>query len=83
MCMTLVKLLVKTMNETTIFISEQEAYRWLQFQKNYETFMLLLDKGVFDIKNGSVALHFDHLGLLQTIQRADVLYSRKHDLTNN
>lgn len=70
-------------NEVIILLSEIEAKKWMMFQKHYDTFMLLIEKGVFDQRNGSVALHFDNVGTLQTIQRADVLYSKKHDLTNN
>jgi hypothetical protein len=70
-------------NEVIILLSEIEAKKWVTFQKHYDLFMLLVEKGVFDQKNGSVALHFDSVGNLQTIQRADILYSKKHSLTNN
>ena len=62
----------------SIFISTPEMVHWKLFNEYYEPFTVMLNAGVFSIKNGSVALHFDHSGTLQTIQRADTLYSRKH-----
>lgn len=66
-------------NESTqVFLIPAEATKFILFQKYFETFSTLVDYGVFDVRNGSVALHFDSQGVLQTIQRADYLYSRKH-----
>lgn len=65
-------------NEITIFLTPVEAIEFRNFQKYYTEFMLLVNKGVFDQKNGAVTLHFDNNGILQTIQRSDFLYSRKH-----
>lgn len=80
MCGIYQELLVKTMNnEITIILSEEEAKKFVEFQRNYATFMLMLEKGVFTIRNGSAILNFDHLGILQNIQRADMLYSKKHE----
>jgi len=74
----LVEPLLKTMNEITIQLTEEEAFKFIEFQKNYLNFMLLVEKGVFNQRNSAVTLHFDKDGTLQTIQRADFLYSRKH-----
>lgn len=71
------------MNEITIFLPEKEAEMFVLFQKHFELFKLLQDKGVFDQKNSAITLHFDSNGTLQVINRADFLYSRKHELTNN
>lgn len=70
-----------TMNDQqiTIFLSEPDAKKFLLFQKYYAEFMLMVERGVFDQKNSAVTLHFDSNGILQTIQRADFLYSRKHE----
>lgn len=48
-------------------------------QEYYDMFMLLLGRGVFNQKNAAITLHFDNNGALQTIQRADFLYSKKHE----
>lgn len=70
------------MNETeiTIFLSPSEAIEFRNFQKYYTEFMLLVNKGVFDQKNSAITLHFDSNGTLQTIQRADFMYSRRHEM---
>jgi len=65
--------------EVTIYITEDIAKEFVLFQKNYETFKTLLDSKVFDLRGGSVTLHFDHEGVLQLIQREDVLYSRRRN----
>lgn len=70
---------IKPEKEVQIFLSASDADAFIQFQKYYLDFMLLIDKGVFDQKNAAVTLHFDKDGILQTIQRADFLYSRKHE----
>lgn len=66
--------------EIKVFLPDADAQKWLLFQEYYDLFSLLLERGVFNQKNGAVSLHFDQNGVLQTIQRADFLYSRKHDL---
>lgn len=65
--------------QVKIILSEEDAKRWIEYQKNYVTFVLMLERGVFDIKNGSALLNFDSQGILQNIQRSDYLYSRKHE----
>jgi len=39
----------------------------------------MVERGVFETKNGSVTLNFDKDGVLQTIERKDYLYSKRHD----
>jgi hypothetical protein len=64
------------MNEqTTIFLIPEEAKKFLEFQKNYKSFMLLLEKGVFNIRNGAAVINFDSNGQISTIDRNDVLYN--------
>jgi len=65
--------------EIKIFIPDSEAKKWLVFQEHYDFFNLLIERGVHEQKSASVSLHFDHLGVLQNIQRADFLYSKKHE----
>lgn len=71
--------LLNSMNEpVTIFIEPIDVTRWKLFQQHYDPFITMVDAGVFQVRNGSVSLHFDALGVLQVIQRSDNLYSRKH-----
>ncbi len=58
---------------------DEDVKKFLVFQEHYDVFSLLLDRGVFNIRNGSAALHFDANGILQAVQRADYIYSRKHE----
>lgn len=67
--------------DIVIYIPDSEAQKWLLFQQYYEPFNIMVERGVFAIKNGGVSMHFDAHGTLQTIQRADFLYSRKKDLS--
>lgn len=66
-------------SDVTIIMPEEDAKLFLAFQENYALFKLLLERGVFKQKSASVTLHFDGVGTLQLIQRADNLYSRKHE----
>lgn len=70
---------MNNITEVTIILPELEAKKWILFQEYYERFSLLVEKGIFSVKNGSVSLHFDHLGNLQMIQRADVLFSKRFE----
>jgi len=65
--------------EVKVFIPDEDAKKWLLFQEHYEFFSLLIEKGVHEQKNAAVSLHFDNTGTLQTIQRSDFMYSRKHE----
>jgi hypothetical protein len=69
------------MNKVAVYIADEEATQFLLFQQHYEPFTILVDSGVFDIRNGSAILHFDNQGILQAVNRADVLYSRRHQTT--
>lgn len=64
--------------KVAVYIADAEAQKFLLFNQHYDTFDILLNNGVFDIKSGNALLHFDHLGVLQNITRTDTLYSRRH-----
>lgn len=66
--------------QITIYLTTPEAVLFRDFQAFHTMFTLLVQKGVFDTKNGSVTLHFDSEGTIQNIQRNDYLYSRKHEV---
>lgn len=67
------------MDNVAIFVPDAEATKFLLFQQYYQPISVLIDHGVFMQKNAEIALHFDSNGILQTIQRRDSLYSRKHE----
>ena len=62
-----------------IYVPDEEAKKFLEFQEHYDVFMLLLNSGVFDVRNGSVVLHMDKNGSIKAINRSDVLYSARHE----
>lgn len=67
--------------EVAVYLPDETAKKFLLFQEYFDTFSILIDRGVFQQKNAAISLHFDNNGTLQTIQRADFLYSRKHEVT--
>jgi len=70
--------------EIKIFLTTQDAIQFRAFQQFHATFMLMVNKGVFDTKNGSIEMHFDSNGVIQKIERHDSLFdSRIKDLTSN
>lgn len=64
--------------KVAVYMPDEEAAKWLQFQHHYDTISILLESGALEVKNGSVILHFDAHGTLNAINRADFLYSAKH-----
>jgi len=60
-----------------IYIPDEEAKQFLLFKEYQNKFCLLLEAGVFSIKNGSAMLNFDAFGSITTIQRADMLYNAR------
>jgi hypothetical protein len=68
--------------EITVFLTTPEAMMFRNYQQFHDTFALMVQKGVFDIKGGSVTIHFDANGIIQKIERKDNLFdARVKDLT--
>lgn len=65
-------------NNIALFVPDEEAKKFLLFQQYYQPISVLIEHDVFMQKNAEIALHFDSNGILQTVQRRDSLYSRKH-----
>ena len=72
--------LINNMEKIAVFVADADAEKFLLFQEYYEPFTAMVDSGVFSIRNGSAIMHFDNDGVLQAINRADVLYSRRHSM---
>lgn len=60
-----------------IEITTPEAIAFRQFMQFHSNFMLLVNNGVFNVKDGSVRLHFDHDGNVRKIEREDTLYNER------
>lgn len=62
-------------NDITIFISESDAIKWQQFQKNYEIINILMAKGIFDIKYGKATLNFAQ-GQLKNVTKEEIVWHK-------
>lgn len=51
-----------TKNTTAIFLTPEECLLFVQFQKRFAFMKLMENTGAFDIRNGSLEVHFDSLG---------------------
>jgi len=67
------------MTETVIQLTEEDAAKFVLFMKHYDIISVLIEKGVFEQKKAAITLHFDHNGVLQTLQRADFMYSKQFE----
>lgn len=63
--------------EIAVYMPDEEAKKFMLFKQNYDIFSTLISSGVFNVKNGSVVLHFDQNGHINLIQRADTLYNSR------
>lgn len=57
-----------------IYIPDEDAKKFLLFQKNYDKFCLLLDHGFFELKNATVEVSFDKEGTLRSIKNHQQVY---------
>lgn len=62
-----------------IYVPDEDAKKFLLFQEHFNAFNLMVKHGVFDVRNGSVTMHFDKTGDVKAINRSDVLYSARHE----
>ena len=60
----------------TIDLTNEDAELFLSFRKNQDVFSVLDKQGIFDIKNGSVEIHFDAAGTMANIVKHEVIYRR-------
>lgn len=58
----------------TILLPELEAKKWLMFQQHYDVFSILVDRGIFDTRNGNVELHFNEHGIVGSIIKHEMIY---------
>lgn len=58
---------MNTVAYTTIQLSSKDAMEFVKFQKHYALVELLDSLGAFEIKNGSVEIHFDSMGQIGSV----------------
>jgi len=56
-------------NLTPLYLTNEEAVRFVKFQKFYFLVKALEDMNVNDLKNGSLTIHFDNLGRIRLVER--------------
>ena len=64
--------------EVAVYMPDAEAQQFLQFKEHYDKVTILIKSGAFEVRNGSVVMHFDSTGTLKAVNRADFLYSHEH-----
>jgi hypothetical protein len=57
-----------------VYMVNEDAKRFLEFQEHYDFFSLLIDKKVHQQKGASITLNIDNKGRIGSITRNDVLY---------
>lgn len=60
----------------TIELTDEEALLFLKFRENQDTFSVLEESGVFNIRNGHAVLNFDANGTLGAVECTVKLYRR-------
>lgn len=58
---------------TAIHLTENEAKLFIQFQKHFALIGLLESIKAFDIRSGSVTIHFDSLGQIGGLKKEEHL----------
>lgn len=56
-------------NMTLIELTPEDALAFVEFQKRYAFFQLLESIGAFDIRVGSIEIHFDNMGKISTVEK--------------
>lgn len=67
-----------------VYMLDEDAKKFLQFQEHYDFFSLLIEKNVHLQRGASITLNIDNKGNIGSINRSDVLYlsNVKFDNTN-
>lgn len=56
---------------SAVYLTEEDAKLFVQFQKRY-AFMQLLDSiHAFDLKGGSITIHFDGIGQIASVEKKE------------
>jgi len=63
--------------EVVVYLKEDDALLFVEFQKYHEVFKAMLEAGAFHTINGEVKLNFNCDGLLMNIEKRTILYQRK------
>jgi hypothetical protein len=56
---------------TAIYLTPQEAFLFVEFQKQYALIKALESIGAFRVRSGSVTVHFDSNGLIGSLDKVE------------
>lgn len=56
---------------TTVYLTEEEARLFIEFQKRYAFMQLLESLDVFKIRSGSITVHFDNTGEIASLDKQE------------
>ena len=56
-------------DQITVFMTDIEAQQFVVFQKYHALVGLLESIKAFDVKSGSVEIHFDHMGRIKSLEK--------------
>lgn len=59
------------MNKTIIELTPADALLFIEYQKRYAFMKLLESVGAFSVKNGSITIHFDSMGTIASVDKAE------------
>ena len=59
-------------NAVLVTLSEEDAKLFVQFQKHYAFIKMLEDIKAFNLRDGNIKIHFNHLGEVKTIDKFEV-----------
>lgn len=56
---------------TSVDLSKADALLFIDFQKRYAFMQLLESIGAFDMRSGSITIHFDNVGKIGSVDKHD------------
>jgi len=61
---------------TLIELTESDAGLFIEFRKYQDVFDMLMQTGVFDVKGGSVTIHFNAQGQIARVDKNETVFYR-------
>lgn len=61
---------------TAVELTPEQALLFRTFMEHYDTIEFMTKSGVWDVRNGSVQLHFDRGGACRTIEKRTIVSSQ-------
>lgn len=62
-------------NNQTVYLTKEDAAKFVLFLKYYEVFNIFLERDIFAIQNGNVTINF-HDGVASKITKEEIVYKR-------